>query len=234
MFPVLPYTGQGCDADSTGVTLLDSYASMTADQASALVRSARSYQEAIWIADGDPRQAWLRLVTAVEAITSLRSIEIIDPLDRLIAAHPDIAERVFRAGDPQLTEWITKNFVDQARSTLKFVDFLTEFKPPPRPRRPRTGQRLEWTTPSLSKQFRTIYDFRSKDLHRGNPFPEPMCWPPIVSRSGIASEVVYEPPPLPASMCLQIFEYIVRNALQSWWRSIAEGVDRPKPASRVT
>jgi hypothetical protein len=234
MFPVLPYTSQGCDADSARVTLLDSYASMTAEQASALVRSARSYQEAIWIADGDPRQAWLRLVTAVEAITWFRSTEKIDPLDRLSEVHPDIAERVSRADDLELTEWITRRFVDQDRSTKKFVEFLTEFKPPPRPRRPRAGQRLDWTIPSLSKQFRTIYDYRSKDLHQGNTFPESMCQPPLVSRSGIVSEAVHEPPPRPASMCLQIFEYIVRNALQSWWRSITEGVDGPKPASRST
>jgi hypothetical protein len=233
MFPVLPYTSQGCDADSTRISLLDSYVSMTAEQASAFVRSARSYQEAIWIADGDPRQAWLRLVTAVEAITSVRSKERIDVLDRLSDACPEIAERVFRCADPELTKWITEKFVDQARSTKKFIDFLTDFKPPHRPRRPTAGQRLDWTTTALSKQFRTIYDLRSNDLHGGNPFPASMCRPPVVSR-GIASEIVYEPPPRPASMCLQIFEYIVRNALQSWWRSIAEGVDGPKPGSRST
>jgi hypothetical protein len=43
------------------VPLLASYRDLSAGQAVALVRAARSYQEAIWIAESDARQAWLRL-----------------------------------------------------------------------------------------------------------------------------------------------------------------------------
>jgi len=32
----------------------------------ALVRSARAYEDGLWVADGDPQLAWLRLIGAVE------------------------------------------------------------------------------------------------------------------------------------------------------------------------
>lgn len=44
------------------VPLLHHYPLLTGEQAVALVQAARSYQEALWIAETDPRQAWLRLV----------------------------------------------------------------------------------------------------------------------------------------------------------------------------
>lgn len=43
------------------------YPTMSAVDAAALVRAARQYQEALWIAEVDARQAWLRFISAVEA-----------------------------------------------------------------------------------------------------------------------------------------------------------------------
>jgi hypothetical protein len=87
MFPMLPgisdYTRY---VDFSPVSLLDTYKRLSARQARALVRSARSYREAIWIADSDPRQAWLRLVTAVEAVAQLQPDD--PPVTRLRAVYP--------------------------------------------------------------------------------------------------------------------------------------------------
>lgn len=54
---VLPYTGWPRDVDTSKVELLGTYANLSSAEARALVRSARAYQEALWIAESDPRQA---------------------------------------------------------------------------------------------------------------------------------------------------------------------------------
>lgn len=69
--PMLPYTTQRPADLSSARSLLDIYPRISAKQARALVRSARSYQVALWIADSDPRLAWLRLVTAIESAAQL-------------------------------------------------------------------------------------------------------------------------------------------------------------------
>jgi len=76
--------------------------------------------------------------------------------------------------------------------------------------------------------LRKIYDWRSKALHGGTPFPEPMCNPPFQQKDacfekpiGLASQtkgatwVAADTP-----MCLHIFEYIVRHSLLNWWDSM--------------
>jgi hypothetical protein len=42
-------------------SLLERYPALPSDQAVALVRAARAYQEALWVVEDDPRQAWFSL-----------------------------------------------------------------------------------------------------------------------------------------------------------------------------
>ncbi len=215
---ILPHTSWPAAIDTSNADLLGKYASLSSSEARALVRSARAYQEALWIAESDPRQAWLRLVSAVEIIAGLAPDA--PAVDRLRAAHPDIADRVLRTGDTELIEWITARFADQGRSTAKFRDFLKNFRPPPPRRRPAApSHRVNWRT--LDQQMRRIYDYRSIDLHAGVPFPEPMCQPPFVSDRRIAHEVSYVTKDWKgdAPIHLHVFEYVVRSAIQAWWRS---------------
>ncbi len=165
--------------------LLVLYPSLSAQQAGALVRAARSYQEGLWVAESDPRQAWLRLVSSVEA-----------------------AAQEWPAGA-------------QLRPTRRFIEFIEAFKPHPPLRRPRVD-RLNWNR--MREHVNTIYDCRSRDLHDGKPIPPPMCQPPYSFR-----RVPNETPSLPPASSwtleqvptlLHMFEYIVRNALLTWWRSI--------------
>jgi hypothetical protein len=74
-----------------------------------------------------------------------------------------------------------------------------------------------------------VYEFRSKALHAGTPFPGPLLDP---ARSFAGPDVEAETPganygydhyawnadELP--MYLHIFEHVTRNALQAWWRSL--------------
>lgn len=215
---LLPYTGSassiGKKVDLGGMRLLDSYPYLTAEEAVALVRSARAYQEAIWIADGDPRQAWLRLVTAVEAVAQL--VPSKPAQERLKLAHPDIWSRV--RGDADLEEMLAVKLADQSRSTAKFLGFLESFRPPAPRRRPKHSQ-LDWT--DLGPQLRDVYKYRSKDLHEGVPFPEKLCKPHVVSQREAVPEIAAVINGR-AQMSLQTFEYVVRGALYKWCRSTAK------------
>jgi hypothetical protein len=178
----------------------------------------------LWIAESDPQQAWLRLVSAVEAIASQPEAPDVPAASLLRETYPDIADRVIRTDDPVLIEWITTTFAKQGGATAKFRNFLLQYRPPPPRSRPAAAsKRVKWT--NLRKQLNKIYGYRSDALHDGVPFPELMCQPPYPSNSGIAPEVAYvtkdwkgEPPIL-----LHMFEYVVRNALQAWWRSAGNG-----------
>jgi len=140
---MLPYIDDARRVDVRQVRpLLDSYADMTQKQARALVTSARAYQEAIWIADADPRLAWLRLVTAAEAVAALsRSAPADQRLrDALRDADPELAELLIHTGDAELIEKAAMKLADQARVKRKFVDFLASVRAPRR--RPTVGR---WT-----------------------------------------------------------------------------------------
>jgi hypothetical protein len=218
-FALLPYTGSaspiGNKVDLRGMRLLDSYPYLTLKEARTLVKSARAYQEAIWIADGDPRQAWLRLITAVETVAQLVPSQLAAP-DRLKLAHPEIWNCI--RGDAKLEEMLTAKLVDQSRSTVKFLGFLESFQPKAPRRRPKRV-RLDWT--DLSEQLRDIYRYRSKDLHEGVPFPQKLCEPYLVSPRETAPEIAAVLNDKD-QMSLQIFEYVVRGALQNWCHSTAK------------
>ena len=108
------------------------------------------------------------------------------------------------------------------------IDFiLTHLSKPPDMRPPEFAQH-EWNPQSLERSLRTIYHWRSRSLHNGTPFPDPMCNPPFGQENwfwekplGLASSsrgAVWVSEDTP--MLLHLFEYIVRNALLLWWESM--------------
>jgi hypothetical protein len=211
---ILPDIDDLRHVDANRLTLLDAYPEMTAEQALKLVKSARAYQEAIWIADGDPRLAWLRLVTAAETVAQLMSGQ--PTIGRLRDADPELAGLAAACGDQRLIEIITEKLVDNRGVTRKFVDFLSNVDPPSR--RPR-DRRIRWQ--SLREQLAAIYDYRSKDLHAGTPFPLSLCQLPYVSRNGLVEEASSVTTKHGTRvMRIHVFEYIVRSALLTWWASI--------------
>ena len=203
----------------SAAALLATYPNLSANQARALARAARSYQEALWIADSDPRQAWLRLVTAVEAVSHLVGTS---SGMSLAVPHPEIAERLSRAADPELTRLVTEKLLDHSRATARFLRFFERYGPPPPRPRPAPPFRVNWR--NLQEQLRTIYRYRSEDLHQGTPIPWVMCRPPVAtSPRSAAPERVWVPQEwaMAVPMHLHIFEYLVRMSLQAWWKSLA-------------
>ena len=82
----------------------------------------------------------------------------------------------------------------------------------------------------MQKHLKLIYGYRSKSLHSGVPFPQPMCSAPFPEPESCATEVpiglftsvggtVWMAKELP--MHLHVFADIARGALLNWWHSVA-------------
>jgi len=225
---VLPYhQGQRELSDSQ---LLETLPSLPPEDALVLVRAARLYQEAVWVAETEPERSWLLLTSAVEtAANRWRSTEE-PPVERLRASRPQLEKLLRdRCGD-DFVEEVAAYIAPYMGATRKFIDFLLEFLPPPPQERPPSAFQVNWNASHLKKVFAKVYKHRSRALHGGIPFPAPMCAPPI----SVERQFVEKPAGLAASALggvwrgedipihLHTFEYIVRGALLNWWGSLTD------------
>jgi hypothetical protein len=211
---------------------------LSAAEAVALIRAARLYQDGLWIAESEPALAWIMLVSAIEAVALKWSQRIDTPVERLKYAKPDLV-KLLEAKCESILPDVAKMLADSFGSTRKFVDFLIEFFPRRPSRRPRAVYQRRWNKEEFRKDLKTIYNHRSKALHRGTPFPAPMCGAPfregrrsrpserLVAEGWAANEGVWQKKDVP--MQLHLFEYIVRGALLRWWLSRPETPLTPVP-----
>jgi hypothetical protein len=209
--------------DKAGV--LASLPLISPSTANALIRAARLYQDAIWIAESEPHLSWVMLVSAIEAAAGNWRTAKESPVERLRDSKPDLATLLEASGDDELLRQVAEKIADYMGATKKFVDFIIEFLPEPPKDRPGEAFQHAWDSKSMKESLRIIYDWRSRALHGGTPYPLPMCEPPydlgsgyIEKPVGLATEalgaywVAKDTP-----MLLHTFEYIVRNTLLTWW-----------------
>lgn len=188
---------------------VDRYLSLAPMEASKLVRAARLYQEAIWVAETQPATTWLWLVAAAESAASTW------PEHKLIRPKPT------RSQGPGPKE--------------RFVSFLASYAPPPYAR---SADRL-WQDTELRAALEKIHDWRSTALHDGVPFPEAMSMPPPPTPDGLspyplgvgttANGGSWRREDTP--MLLHAFEHLVRGAILRWWQ---EGGGEPRCEERST
>ncbi|MFG2790437.1 hypothetical protein [Streptomyces sp. NPDC048419] len=76
---------------ANGLNFLHKYRSLGAADAFVLAKAARQFADALWIADSDPEQAWLRLVTALEVVAVHVQTEEIDATQAFEDAYPAAA-----------------------------------------------------------------------------------------------------------------------------------------------
>ena len=209
---------------------LEAYGRLPPNAANTLVRAARLYQEAIWIADGDPNQAWISLVSAVEVVANLYAKPSKSAEDRIRLASPELHSEIATLPVEQRAR-IAALLAPNVRVAAKFLYFLQAFMPDPPPSRP-DHEQVDWA--EMPDLLRTVYKYRSRSLHDGTPFPAPMCESPTwgVEKGGAPREV-----PLGLSkrvgpnnwvradtpMLLHVFEYIARSALCTWWLKQGKG-----------
>lgn len=206
---------------------LASYPLLEARSAIALVKAARLFQNALWIADSAPETAWLLLVSALETAANHWDGETKTPIERLTTTYPRLVSLLVEHDREALVPKVAKILKGIIGSTDKFVTFVETFAPPVPEERPAHG-RFDFTPENLSAALRRIYKLRSRALHAGTPFPFPMCHSPDIF-DGVAEEV---PTGLAAGalgatwavedtpMLLHFFAYLARGALINWWRTL--------------
>jgi hypothetical protein len=224
--PVLPGTQR--ERNLAEAQRLCTLPDLSPTQSIALIRAARLYQDAVWIAESEPALAWLLLVSAVEAAAGEWRRQENPPREIVQVWRPDLDLLLEQQGGPEFAERVAAILADSVRATSKFVKFCITFVPPPPTERPPAHRQIAWTDTKLRKPLSKIYDYRSKALHEGTPFPAPMCMPPMKYEEAYAECVpgtaaagfggVWRVKDLP--MYLHVFEYIARNALISWWDSL--------------
>lgn len=208
---------------------LNSFPERTVDETNALIKAARQYQQAIWVADSDPSLAWLMLVSAIET-AALEWSSDSTPIEQLESAFPDLVKLIQESACPALLDPVAEMLSQLTRATKKFVDFIVKFAPPPPEKRPLEYMRFLYELGNLKKAASLIYGHRSMSLHRGTAFPLPMCEPPnahppdptpqevpiglAMSARGASWKREQTP------MVLNTFEHIVRGALINWWNSL--------------
>ncbi len=210
--------------------VLAQYPDIGAQDATTLVRAARHYATALWVADNDPEQAWLQLVSAVETVASQWRATAADPAT-LFAEHFPVPAQLIREsfGGDQLLTAISPHFVRFIGASRRFEDFIEEYKPAPPYPRPPNGKnatpQVDWN--DLRPIVKAIYKHRSALLHNGTPFPADLCTPPLMideipeekplglsSTSGNTTWSIEDTP-----IRLHTFAHLARGTILNWWAS---------------
>lgn len=217
--------------DLKEIGLLSTLPDLTVETATALIKSARSYQKALWLSDTAPELAWLLFVSAIETAAGHWDLVELSPVERLELSYPRMVKRLREKADESLVADVAGEMRKVIGATSKFRGFCRRFKPHPPADRPQFGQ-FDFDDANYRDAIAKIYDYRSRALHGGSPFPHPMCMPPMsYSDDGRVEE---RPTGLAASsysatwlaedlpMYLHTFAYIARGVILNWWRSLAE------------
>ncbi len=211
---------------------------LQAEQATALVRAAKQYQLALWVVDDDPELGWLELISAVEVAASSWDTSRTDPVDALRHSDSHLADQLLSAGGDDLLALVASRLAPVTGSTAKFRRFMTAFDPGPPPARPIESIQVDWA--ALHRTLSKLYDYRSRRLHGGIPFPEPLisrrvmrfddnlpAERPLKTVWG-SLDTSWSESDLP--MHLWIFERMTRLALLRWWRQSLGGSGEPLPS----
>ena len=199
-----------------------------------LIRACRSYQDALWIAESAPNLAWLMFVSALETAANDVYTTDASPSERLRASKETLAELLKERGGDELVDQVAESIAHTLGATKKFIDFTMQFMPDKPDQRPEHEFRqVKWSNSGLKKILNKVYEYRSRALHGGIPFPVPMLGSPsYASHDSPASEIpltglafhshggTWIPKDIPIN--LHCFHYIIRGALLKWWEEMSE------------
>lgn len=230
--------------DSACTLLLPTIVTLPPDVAGVLVKAAAAYADAVWIADSDPVQGWLRLVTAVETVADFIGLEDETLEDQFRNSYGPTAKVLEESGGPELVKAVASTMKDKLGAGAKLWRFLKDRLPPaPAVRPPDPTRQVNWVWDAdpddkragiggIKDAVTTVYNHRSGYLHAGKPFPPALSAPPWPVRVHGAAQIPEERPPhdmlhgggaaavwkgKDVPMYLHTFEYIVHSALTAWW-----------------
>lgn len=141
------------------------------------------YQQALWISDADPNQAWIMLVGAIEAASQPRGKVSKLQTSEVLALLPSEVTNELRDLPDGTVDGLARQLAYLVKSKRRFLDFFDHFPPPPPSNRPALHLQVDWS--EIRVHLGKVYNYRSRALHEGTPFPFPMYFErPISSESG--------------------------------------------------
>lgn len=238
--PQIPWLFE--DRDLRNLALFETIADLDSAAAVTLIKSARLFQQALWVCDTTPETAWLLLVSAVETAAAHWNASTMSPVERLTRSYPKLVALLEAKDSADLFEGVAAELSPLIAATGKFLGFCTTYRPEAPEHRARFG-RMDFEPAPFKAAMTKIYQYRSRALHGGIPFPYPMCMPPDREdgMEGIAEErpgglgagargATWVADDLP--MYLHTFAYIARHAILAWWRTLIERTGENETAKR--
>ncbi|MCL6272243.1 hypothetical protein M3P05_20185, partial [Sansalvadorimonas sp. 2012CJ34-2] len=229
--PILPGVVKQVNVES--LKEIQDLKTLTESQFTALVRAARQFQDAIWIAESEPELAWIMLVSSIETAANEWASHDTSPLEKIKESKPELSELIASKGGEELLKAIAEEISHTLGATSKFQKFCFEFMPDAPENRPIEHAQIKWSKKGFKKILSKIYNYRSIALHAGVPFPAPLCQSPdqynpkdgLAEKGCLASAVhtlgaSWSSEDLPISM--NAFCYFVNGTLNNWWDSIVE------------
>jgi hypothetical protein len=231
---IIPHARETRNLNSTLLPHLARYTLLSPSEAITLVRAARLYQDALWIAEAEPEMAWLLLVSAVEVVATHVQVAANSASDTFMLALPGLHDLLLQVGGQDLVRQSAAHLERHLRATARFLAFFAAYQasPPPRPSGKKVFE-MDWELPKLKKSLSKVYDHRSRALHDGTPFPAPMCEGPdqagffcerplgLASGTNEAAWLAADTP-----MLLHVFEHLARTTIIQWWQQRAQEGER--------
>jgi hypothetical protein len=223
--PMIPWLGEPVVPAAT--PLLETYPELEAADAVALVRAARQYVDGLWLADGDPRLAWIKLFGALE-VAANREDDTRDESDmEQLKRHKRRLYRAVTEAGPEVAETVAREVARLFHVEAKLRSFLKRFDPGPPAVRPAPAWQFDWT--KLDEALHILYGHRSRDLHDGIAFPWALCEPPHLTDDGTPAERFawlgvsgrggqWTAEQLP--IYLHVFAHVAGGALREWWATL--------------
>ena len=207
-----------------------SFSSLSNSDATALVRAARLYQDAMWLVESEPSLSWVMFVSAMESAASHWRDSQGNSWDIVKEWYPDLYKVVKGSSDVETGNKIIEEEARKIKSTKRFVEFSMNFRPHPPLERPNEEwAQFSWEQGNFRATMDKIYKYRSRVLHDGQPFPAPMCQAPMkYSRGNLPEKPLGEGHSshfgtwrkADVPILLHTYEYIVRESLLKWWESM--------------
>ena len=229
--PIIPRAFEHQDIGAALLPLFNSYPLLSPPEAISLIRGARLHQDGLWLAEGQPALAWLLFVSALEVVSVHHQASTFSREQILKDWKPKLHSDLDKAGGLPLISKVAKHLERQLDAGKRLLAFIETFRPPSPPRPSGDHYAISWEWANLEAALKRIYDYRSRALHDGTPFPDPMCGPAmqggryVEKPDSIATatrDAAWLSEDLP--MLLHVFEHITRSTIVSWWRSLAERI----------
>ena len=149
------------------------------------------------------------------------------PDERLRASKPELATYLEEYGDAEHVRKVAELIASTFGATKKFRDFTMQFMPNESDQRPdQKWLQVKWSKTGLKKVLNKVYEYRSRALHGGIPFPDPMLQfpypigkespPPELPLGSASYSGTWLEKDIPIN--LHCFHYITRGVLLNWWR----------------